>query len=135
MQKNTVLTEKRAILNMSLSAAHEVSVVHLQTCLLVLFALLAGAETLQTLEAYMKPLMHKRLDVTPRDVIAHSSVIDCEATCRMTSWCFAANLLPDKQTCQLLTEEVPDDDESLDLVDGWRYIREYAKLRYASFLQ
>ena len=113
---------------MSLSAAHEASVVHSQTCLLVLFALLTGAETLQTQEAYMRPLMHKRLDVTPRDVITHSSAIDCAVTCRLTPWCVAANLLPDRRTCQLLTEEVPDDHESLQSADGWKYLREYTRV-------
>ena len=113
---------------MRLTAGYDVSVSVSHTCLLVLLTLLAGAATLQTQGFYLKPVMHKRLDVTPRDVIAHSSVIDCAVTCRQTSWCVAANLLPDRRTCQLLTEEVSDDDESLDSADGWKYMREYAGL-------
>ena len=110
---------------MRLSAGYDVSVPDFYTFLLVLFTLFAIAKTLQIQATYSK-LTHKRLDVTPRDVITRSSAIHCEATCRQTSWCFAANLLPDRRTCQLLTEEVSDDDESLDSVDGWKYIREYA---------
>ena len=111
---------------MGLGALHDVKVPRLHTCSLLLLTLLTGAKTLQIQGSCSKALMHKRLDVTARDVITRSSAIHCEATCRQTSWCVAANLLPDRRTCQLLTEEVPDDDESLDSDDGWKYIREYA---------
>ena len=113
---------------MRLSAECNVSVPVSRTCLLVLFTFLAGAETLQNQETYLTPVVDKRLDVTARDVLAHSSTIDCAATCRVTSWCFAANLLPDGSTCQLLTEEVSDDDDSLLPADGWKYFREYSIL-------
>ena len=113
---------------MRLSRRCEVSVPVSHTSLLVLFTFLVGAATLQIQETYSKPQMNKRLDVTPRDVITRSSAIDCAVTCRLTSWCVAANLLPDRRTCQLLTEEVPDDDGSLDSADGWKYLREYAGL-------
>ena len=111
---------------MRLTAGYNVSVSDSHTCLLVLLTLLAGAKTLQIQETHLKPLMNKRLAVTPRDVITHSSLIDCAVTCRVTSWCFAANMLPDRRTCQLLSEEVSDDDESLLEDEGWKYIREYA---------
>ena len=104
------------------------------TFLVVLHTLLAGAKTLHIPGLSSKALTHKRLDVTPRDVMTRSSAINCEATCRLTSWCFAANLLPDRRTCQLLSEEVSDDDESLLPAEGWKYIREYAGLfRTAKF--
>ena len=103
---------------------NDVSVPGMYTILLALLTLLAGAKTLQIQGTYLKTLTHKRLDVTPRDVITRSSAIHCEATCRLTSWCFAANLLPDRRTCQLLSEEVSDDDESLQSADGWTYLRE-----------
>ena len=111
---------------MCLNSGYDVGVPDSSIRLLILLTLLAAAETLQTQETHLKPQVNRRLDVTPRDVITHSSAIDCAATCRQTSWCVAANLLPDRRTCQLLTEEVPDDDESLDSDDGWKYIREYA---------
>ena len=123
--KNTVIVDEH--FNMRLNAGHDVSVPYSGICLLVLLTLLAGAETLQTQETHLKPQMNKRLDVTPRDVITRSSAIDCAVTCRLTSWCVAANLLPDSRTCQLLTEEVSDDHESLDSADGWKYIREYSR--------
>ena len=111
---------------MRLSAAHDVNVPDLHTCLLLLLTVLAAAKTVQihVQGSYSKPLTHKRLDVTPRDVITRSSAIHCETTCRLTSWCFAANLLPDRRTCQLLTEEVSDDDESLLPADGWKHLHE-----------
>ena len=112
---------------MRLATGYDVSVSVSNTCLLVLLALLPGAKTLQIKATYSKPLMHKRLDVTPRDVITRSSAIHCAVTCRLTSWCVTANLLPDRRTCQLLTEEVPDDDESLLEDNGWKYLREYAR--------
>ena len=98
---------------MGLGALHDVKVPRLHTCSLLLLTLLTGAKTLQIQGSCSKALMHKRLDVTARDVITRSSAIHCEATCRQTSWCVAANLLPDRRTCQLLTEEVSDDDVSL----------------------
>ena len=91
--------------------------------LVMLLTLFAGVNTAQIQGSYSNAVMNKRLDVTPRDVITRSSVIHCEATCRQTSWCLAANLLPDRRTCQLLSEEVSDDDESLQSADGWRYLR------------
>ena len=109
---------------------YDVSVSDWHTCLPVLFTFLASVETLQIQGTYSTPLMHKRLDVTPRDVITRSSAIDCAVTCRLTSWCVAANLLPDRRTCQLLTEEVSDDDGSLLEDEGWKYLREYAGLSY-----
>ena len=100
------------------------------TCLLVLLALLAVAETLQKQETYITTQMNRRLDVTPRDVITHSSLIDCAVTCRLTSWCRSANLLSDRRTCQLLTELVSNDDDSLFSAVGWTYIyiRKYGGL-------
>ena len=108
---------------MRLSTGYNVSVPDLHTSLVVLLTLLAGANTVLIPGSYSKPPTHKRLDVTPRDVLTRSSAINCETTCRQTSWCFAANLLPDRRTCQLLSEEVSDDDESLQSADGWRYLR------------
>ena len=70
----------------------------------------------------VKPLVNRRLDVTPQDVVTRSSKIKCTATCRVTSWCMSANLSPDKSTCQLLSEEVSDN-ASLESADGWTYIR------------
>ena len=113
---------------MCLNSGYDVGVPYSSIRLLVLLTLLAGAETLQTQETHLKPQVNRRLDVTPRDVITHSSAIDCAATCRLTSWCVAANLLPDRRTCQLLTQEVPDDHESLLPADGWKYIREYTRV-------
>ena len=112
---------------MRLSAGYDVSVQELRTCFLVLLTIVVVAETLQTQELYLKSLLCMRLDVTPRDVIAQSSLIDCAVTCRLTSWCVAANLLPDGSTCQLLTDEVSDDHESLQSADGWKYLREYPR--------
>ena len=111
---------------MCLNSGYDVGVPYSSIRLLILLALLVAAETLQAQETHLKPRVNRRLDITPRDAITHSSAIDCAVTCRLTSWCVAANLLPDGSTCQLLTEEVPDDDESLDSDDGWKYIREYA---------
>ena len=91
--------------------------------LFVLLMLFRSVVTSQLTGASTKVLKHKRLDVTPRDVITRSSAIHCEATCRLTSWCVAANLLPDRRTCQLLSEEVSDDAPSLYSADGWRYLR------------
>ena len=115
---------------MRLSRRCEVSVPVSHTSLLVLFTFLVGAAKLQIQETHLKPVMHKRLDVTPRDVMTRSSAINCTVTCGMTSWCVAANLLPDRRTCQLLTEEVSDDDGSLLEDEGWKYLREYAGLSY-----
>ena len=116
-------------LNMRMRTGHNISVTYSHTCfLLLILALLAGANTSQIQGTYSKPLLHKRLGVTPRDVLTRSSAIHCETTCRLTSWCVAANLLPDRETCQLLTEEVSDDDDSLDSADGWKYIRKYKAL-------
>ena len=110
---------------MHLSAGYDVSVQDMRTCLLVLLTVVVVAETLQTQDLNLKSLLYMRLDVTPRDVMTRSSLIDCAVTCRLTSWCVSANLLPDRRTCQLLTEEVSDDDESLLPADGWTYLREY----------
>ena len=93
------------------------------TCVFVLLTLRYSVVTSQITAASTKVLKHKRLDVMPRDVLTRSSAIHCEATCRQTSWCFAANLLPDRRTCQLLSEEVSDDDESLQSA-GDTYVRE-----------
>ena len=111
---------------MRLSTGYDVGVPVWHTSLVVLLTLLAGAKTVLIPGSHSKPLMHKRLDVTPRDVMTRSSVINCETTCRLTLWCVAANFLPYIRTCQLLTEEVSDDDETLDSADGWKYIRECA---------
>ena len=75
----------------------------------------------------VKPTKNKLLDVTPHDVITHSSLVNCFSTCRLTSWCVSANLPPDGSTCQLLSEEVSDARE-LQSAEGWSYIRAYAKL-------
>ena len=92
--------------------------------LVMLLTLLAGVNTVQIQGSYSNAVMNKRLDVTPRDVLTRSSAIHCEATCRQTSWCVAANLMPDRSTCQLLTEEVSDDDDSLQSAERWKYLRE-----------
>ena len=122
-------TTTRIDLNMRLNTGCDVRVPVSHTyLLLLLLILLSGAKTSQIQGYYLKPLLHRRIAVTPHDVITRSSAINCETTCRQTSWCVSANLLPDRQTCQLLTEEVSDDDESLLHEDGWKYIREYARL-------
>ena len=95
----------------------------LRFSLVMLLTLFAGVNTVQIQGSYSNAVMNKRLDVTPRDVLTRSSAIHCEATCRLTSWCVATNLSPDRSTCQLLTEEVSDDDESLVSADGWKYLR------------
>ena len=118
---------------MRLSTGYDVGVPDLHTNLVVLLTLFAGVNTVLIPGSYSKPPTHKRLDVTPRDVLTRSSAINCETTCRLTSWCFAANLLPDRRTCQLLTEEVSDDDESLDSADGWKYFRKFAANSFYKF--
>ena len=70
----------------------------------------------------VRPVGNRRLDVTPHDVMTHSSLVKCSTTCRLTSWCVSANLLPDRSTCQLLSEEVSDV-TLLESVDGWSYLR------------
>ena len=92
--------------------------------LLLLLTLCNSVVTSQIKETYMKVLKHKRLDVTPREVVTRSSAIRCEATCRSTSWCASANLSPDKSTCHLLSEEVSDV-TPLQSAEGWRYLREF----------
>ena len=100
--------------------------IKLRICLFVLLMLCDSVVASEIIERHVTVLNNKRLDVTPRDVITRSSAIHCEATCRHTSWCVAANLLPDGRTCQLLSEEVSADDESLQSADGWTYLREYS---------
>ena len=70
----------------------------------------------------VKPLVNRRLDVTPQDVVTRSSKIKCTATCRVTSWCVSANLAPDRSTCQLLSAEVSAE-TSLETAEGWTFIR------------
>ena len=65
-----------------------------------------------------------RLNVTSHDVITDSSPVMCAVTCQLTSWCASANLAPDRSICQLLSEDVSDT-TSLELDDGWSYIRKY----------
>ena len=74
----------------------------------------------------VKPVGNRRLDVTPHDVMTHSSLVKCSMTCRLTSWCVSANLSPDHSTCELLSEEVSNL-TSLQLAEGWSYLREYIK--------
>ena len=127
IKKSTTNTENE-LSSMCLNSGYDVGVPYSSIRLLILLALLVAAETLQAQETHLKPRVNRRLDITPRDAITHSSAIDCAVTCRLTSWCVAANLLPDGSTCQLLTEEVPDDHESLLPADAWTYIRKYAAL-------
>ena len=72
----------------------------------------------------VNPIKDRRLDVTPRDVMTHVSLVKCSTTCRQTSWCVSANMAPDRSTCHLLSEEVSDV-TSLELADGWSYIRKF----------
>ena len=72
----------------------------------------------------IKSISSKRLDFEPRDVITRSSILKCSVTCRVTSWCASVNLAADRQTCQLLSEEVSDV-TSLQSADGWSYVRKY----------
>ena len=94
------------------------------TCLLALLMLSDSVVTSsRQKEMLMNALRGKRFDVAPRDVIARSSATRCAVACRDTSWCVSANLQTGDGTCQLLSEEVSDDDESLQSADGWRYLR------------
>ena len=68
------------------------------------------------------PVSNKRLDVTPRDVETHGSVIKCTSTCRATSWCVSINIAPDRSTWELLSVEVADV-TSLVTDNGWLYVR------------
>ena len=106
---------------MKVAYSHTATV--LRFVLVMLLALVAGVKTLQIQGSYSMPLMARRLDVTPRDVITRSSAIHCVATCRLTSWCVSANLFTGDGKCELLTEEVLDDDDSLQSDEGWRYLR------------
>ena len=106
---------------MKVAYSHTATV--LRFVLVMLLALVAGVKTLQIQGSYSMPLMARRLDVTPRDVITRSSAIHCAATCRLTSWCVSANLFTGDGKCELLTEEVLDDDDSLQSDEGWRYLR------------
>ena len=94
----------------------------LRTCLFVLLMLLRPCDvTSQSSNILMNICDGKRFDVTPRDVIKHSSKINCAAVCRDTSWCVSVNLFTGDGTCQLLSEEASNE-TSLETVDGWRYL-------------
>ena len=95
----------------------------LRSCLLVLMLLRVSIVAPQRKEMLMNALRGKRFDVAPRDVITRSSATRCAVACRDASWCVSANLRTGDGTCQLLSEEVSDDDESLQSADGWRYLR------------
>ena len=103
---------------------HDVSKHSAVACLLVFLTLFCNALTSQIQQVHVTPVFNQRLDVTPRDVITQSSSVECESTCRQTSWCTSANMAPDRSTCQLLSEEVPDM-TSLESAEGWTYLREY----------
>ena len=75
----------------------------------------------------VKPTKNKLLDVTPHDVMTHSSLVKCFSTCRLTPWCASSNLSPDRSTCQLLSEEVSDV-RSLQSAEGWSYLCEYENM-------
>ena len=98
----------------------------LRTCLLALLMLSDSVVASQRKEMLMNALTDKRYAVEPRDVITRSSATKCAATCRDTSWCVSVNLQTGDGTCQLLSEEVSDDDDSLQSADGWRYLREFS---------
>ena len=107
----------------------------LRTCLLALLMLSDSVVTSsRQKEILMNALRGKRFDVAPRDVIARSSATRCAVACRDASWCVSANLQTGDGTCQLLSEEVSDDDESLQSADGWRYLREFSANYFKSLL-
>ena len=103
---------------------HDVSKHSAGACLLVFLTLFYNALTSQIQQVHVQPVLNKRLDVVPRDVIAQRSSVECESTCRQTSWCTSANMAPERSTCQLLSEEVSDM-TSLESAEGWSYLREY----------
>ena len=96
----------------------------LRTCLLVLLTLRGSVVTSQRNQMLMNAVQNKRFNVAPRDVMTHSCGTRCTLACLVTSWCVSANLQTGDGTCQLLSEEVSDDDESLQSA-GDTYVREF----------
>ena len=124
MKPIKIKLQKLILPSMKRSVKFEVSTHVLYTCLFVVIALLADVVASQIQQIKVKPIKNKRLNVPARDVIARSSPIKCESTCRQTSWCTSANMAPDRSTCHLLSEEVSTV-TSLEPAEGWTYLREY----------
>ena len=76
----------------------------------------------------VRPIVNRRLNVTPRDVMTHSSLVKCSVVCGWTSWCLSVNVAADGSTCQLLSEEVSDV-TSLETAVGWSHLREFSKTK------
>ena len=110
-----------------------INVTGLRTCLLVLMMLCDSVVTSQQKEMLMNSMNDKRFDVAPRDVITHSSVTRCAATCLTTSWCVSVNLQTGDGTCQLLSDEASNE-TPLATVDGWRYLRKFDKNEATFFI-
>ena len=106
---------------MQLNKRYDVSRPSVSTCLLVLLTMIGGVVTSQTRQTFLSKINNKRLDVTAQNVTTHSAT-DCYVTCQQTSGCVSVNLSPDRRTCQLMSEELPDD-TSLQSADGWSHIR------------
>ena len=90
------------------------------TWLFALLTLFVSAVTSYTQQTVVKQIANKRLDVTAQNVKTHS-VIECQISCKQTSWCAAANLSPDRSTCQLLSEQASDL-MPLESAEGWSYM-------------
>ena len=94
-------------------------------CFALLLVLICATMTSQLIHVVnVRPVENRRLDVTPHDVMTHSSLLKCSTTCRQTSWCVSANMSPDNGTCELLSVEVSVV-TSLELAEGWNYLREW----------
>ena len=114
---------KLILLSMRSIVRCDVSSHVLCTWLFVLLTLFGSAVTLYTQQTAVKQIANKRLDVTTQNVknVKTHSVIECQVSCKQTSWCEAANLSPDRSTCQLLSEQASDL-MPLESAEGWSYM-------------
>ena len=110
--------------NIQQKAVRVVSTHRASTILVVLLTLFYSALASQVQQVHVTLVLNKRLNMSPRDVIARTSTVECVAICRQTSWCTSADMAPDGNTCHLLSEEVSDV-TSLESAHGWSYLREY----------
>ena len=91
--------------------------------LVLLLALCDVSVTFQFQQTHIEVHEHKRQNVTGQNVKTHS-VIECHVTCQQTRWCVGVNVSPERNTCQLLSEEVSDV-TLLETAEHWSYLRMY----------